>query len=165
VVWLRLVHIVAGVVWVGSAVFMAAFLLPAARAAGSDGTRFVGQLMQRAGPAFGLAMLLTVISGFIMYGRLSAGFNRAWVTSRPGLALAVGALAAIAAALVGATVNAPAAGKMAAIRKSLQAQGGAPTAAQMAQLASLQTRAEHAGQVAAGLLVIAAGAMAVARYL
>jgi uncharacterized membrane protein len=165
VVWLRLVHIVAGVVWVGSAVFMAAVLLPAARVAGSDGTRFIGALMQRARPAFGLAMLLTVISGFIMYGRLSAGFNRAWVTSRPGLALAAGALAAIAAVLVGVVVNAPAAGKMAAIRKSLESQAGAPTAAQAAQLASLQARSERAGQVAAALLVIAVGAMAVARYL
>lgn len=164
-VWLRLVHIVAGVIWVGSAVFMALVLVPAARAAGGDGTRLLGRLMQRTRPAFGLAMLLTVVSGFIMYGRLSAGFNLAWVTSRTGLALAAGAVAALAAVVVGAAVNGPAAAKMAAIRRSLEAQGGTPAPAQAAQLASLQARSERAGQVAAGLLVIAAGAMAVARYL
>ena len=164
-IWLRLVHIVAGIVWVGSAVFMAAFLLPAARAAGSDGGRLVGQLMQRTRPVFGIAMLLTVIPGFIMYGRLSAGFNRAWVTSRPGLALGAGAVASIAAVLVGVVVAAPAGAKMAAIRKSLETQNGAPTPAQAAQLTSLQARVERGGQLAALLLVIAAGAMAVARYL
>ena len=164
-VWLRLVHIVAGIVWVGSAVFLAAVVLPTARAAGSEGGRFVGQLMRRTQPVFGVAMLLTVIPGFIMYGRLSAGFNRAWVTSRPGLALATGAVATIVAVVIGATVNGPAGAKMAALRKSLEVQGGAPTPAQAGQLAALQARTERAGRLAAGLLVVAAGAMAVARYL
>jgi len=72
-VWLRLLHIVAGVVWVGSAVFSALFLMPVARAAGPEGGRFVARLMQRMGPAMGIGMLLTVIPGFVMYGRLSAG--------------------------------------------------------------------------------------------
>src|SRR5205823_6318157 len=85
-VWLRLLHIVAGVFWVGSAVFVGLFLLPTARAAGPEGGRFMARLMQRTGPVLGIAMLLTIVPGFIMYGRLSAGFNRAWVTSRPGLA-------------------------------------------------------------------------------
>ena len=91
-VWLRLVHIVAGVVWVGSAVFAALFVLPTARALGAEGGRFVARLMPRSGPVLGGAMLLTIVSGFIMYGRLSAGFNRAWVTSRVGLALGAGAV-------------------------------------------------------------------------
>jgi len=165
VVWLRLVHIVAGIVWVGSAVFGALFLFPTARAAGAEGGRFIERLMRRVGPAMGIAMLLTVIPGFIMYGRLSAGFNRAWVTSRPGLALGAGAVAAILAVLVGAAVNAPAGAKMAVLRKSFEAQGGVPTATQAAQLQTLQSRVERGAQVVAALLLIAAGTMAVARYL
>lgn len=164
-VWLRLVHIVAGTVWVGSAVFAAAFLFPTARAVGADGRRFIERLQQRMGPAMGIAMLLTVITGFIMYGRLSAGFNRAWVTSRPGLALGAGAIAAILAVVIGVAVNAPAGARIAAVRKSLEAQGGTPTAAQAAQLATLQTRIERGAQLAAVLLLLAAAAMAVARYL
>jgi len=165
VVWLRLVHIVAGTVWVGSAVFAALFLFPTARAVGADGRRFLERLRQRMGPALGIAMLLTVIPGFIMYGRLSAGFNRAWVTSRPGLALGAGALAALLAVVIGVAVNAPAGANMAALRKAFETQGGAHTPAQAAQLAALQTRVERGAQLAAVLLVIAAGAMAVARYL
>ncbi len=164
-VWLRLVHIVAGVVWVGSAVFIALFVLPAARAAGPEGGRFLARLMPRTGPALGVAMLLTVVPGFIMYGRLSAGFNRAWVTSRPGLALGVGAVASILAVLIGVAVGRPAGEKLAALRKSLETEGGAPTAAQAAQLATLQSRVERGAQLVAALLVLAAAAMAVARYL
>ena len=164
-VWLRLVHIVAGTVWVGSAVFAALFLFPTARAVGPDGRRFLERLRQRMGPALGIVMLLTVISGFIMYGRLSAGFNRAWVTSRPGLALGAGALAALLAVVLGVAVNARAGAKMAALRKGFETQGGAPTPGQATQIATLQTRVERGARLAAALLLIAAGAMAVARYL
>jgi uncharacterized membrane protein len=164
-VWLRLVHIVAGVVWVGSAVFAALFVIPTARALGADGRRFVERLQQRLGPALGIAMLLTVVPGFMMYGRLSAGFNRAWVTSRPGLALGAGAIAALLAVVVGVASNAPAGAKIARLRKGVETQGGTATAAQAAELATLQARIERGAQVAAVLLVFAAGAMAVARYL
>jgi hypothetical protein len=121
--------------------------------------------MQPVGPAFGIAMLLTVIPGFVMYARLSAGFGRAWVTSPPGFALGAGAVAAILAVAIGLAVNAPAGAKIASLRKGLEMTGGAPTAAQTAQLARLQARVERGAQLAAVCLVVAAGAMAVARYL
>jgi len=165
VVWLRLIHIVAGVVWVGSAVFAALFVFPTARALGPDGRRFIERLQRRMGPALGIAMLLTVIPGFIMYGRLSAGFNHAWVTSRPGLALGAGAVAALLAVVMGIATNAPASAKIARLRKDLDQRGGAATPAQAAQLAALQARIERGMQLAAALLLVAAGAMAVARYL
>jgi uncharacterized membrane protein len=164
-IWLRLVHIVAGVVWVGSAVFAALFVFPTAGAVGADGRRFLERLRQRMGPAMGIAMLLTVIPGFIMYGRLSAGFNRTWVTSRPGLALGAGAVATLLAVVVGIASNAPAGAQIARLRRGLETQGGTPTPAQAAQLATLQARIERGSQAAAVLLLIAAGAMAVARYL
>jgi uncharacterized membrane protein len=165
VVWLRLLHIVAGAVWVGAAVYIALFVLPAARAAGAEGGRFLDSLMRRTGPALGVAMLLTVVTGFAMYGRLSAGFNRAWVTSRPGLALAAGAAAALLAVIIGVGVNGRAGRKSGALRKTLASQGGAPPAALAAELATLQSRMELGARVTAALLVLAAAAMATARYL
>ena len=164
-VWLRLIHIVAGVVWVGSAVFAALFVLPTARALGPDGRRFIERLQRRMGPALGIAMVLTVVPGFMMYGRLSAGFNRAWVTSRPGLALGAGAVAALLAVVIGIATNAPASAKIARLRKQLDQPGSAATPAQAAELAALQARIERGMQLAAALLLVAAGAMAVARYL
>lgn len=164
-VWLRLVHIVAGVVWVGSAAFVALFVLPTARTAGTEGARFVGRLTQRMGPFLGLAMLLTVVPGFMMYGRLSAGFNRAWVTSRPGLALAAGAALSLIAVLVGVLMNRPAGVKMAALRGNVETQGGVPSATQAAELARLESRVERGARLVAVLLVLAVAAMATAHYL
>lgn len=164
-VWLRLIHIVAGVVWVGSAVFAALFVFPTARALGPDGRRVIERLQRRMGPALGIAMLLTVIPGFMMYSRLSAGFNRAWVSSRPGLALGAGAVATLLAVVIGIATNAPASARIARLRQGLEQQGSAATPAQATELAALQTRIERGTQVAAALLLVAAGAMAVARYL
>ncbi len=129
-VWLRLIHILAGIFWVGSAVFTAVILVPAARAAGAEGGHFMERLMQqrRTRAALGAAMLLTVLSGFALYGRLSGGFERAWVTSPHGLVLGLGGLAAILAAVVGA------------IRRG------------------------RSSGVVGGLLVVAAAAMAIGRY-
>src|SRR2546423_9778865 len=142
-------HVVAGVVWVGSAVFAALFVLPTARALGPDGRRFIERLQRRMGPALGIAMVLTVVPGFMMYGRLSAGFNRAWVTSRPGLALGAGAVAALLAVVIGIATNAPASAKIARLRKDLDQRGGAATPAQAAPLAALQLRIERGVQLAA----------------
>jgi uncharacterized membrane protein len=161
-VWLRVFHIVAGIFWVGSAAYGAFFVMPTARAAGPEGGRFVGRLMQRMGPALGIAMLFTVVPGFIMYARLSAGFDRAWVTSPTGLALGAGAVATIVAVVIGIAVNVPIRTKMVAMRQGLEAHGGAP---ETLELARLQARIERGARVVAVLLLIAAGAMAVARYL
>jgi len=166
VIWLRVVHILAGIFWVGSTVFLAAFLLPTARAAGSEGGRFVERVMQQRGlgPALGVAMLLTLVTGFVMFGRLSAGFQRAWVLSPHGLALGLGALAAILATLVGVAVNATAGVRLGRLRRRLATQAGAPSPADVAEMAALGTRIERGTAVAAGLLVLAAAAMASARY-
>jgi uncharacterized membrane protein len=165
VIWLRLVHIVAGIFWVGATLATAAFLLPTARVVGAEGQRFVGRVMQRLGPALGIAMLLTVLSGFIIYGRLSAGFNRAWVTSRPGMALGAGAVAALLAVSIGVAVTGPTNVRLAKLRKSLASAGPDPAAADPARVAALQARAERATVATALLLLFCAGAMAVARYL
>lgn len=164
-IWLRLVHIVAGIFWVGATLAIAGFLLPTARVAGAAGRSFVGRVMQRLGPALGIGMVLTVVSGFIMYGRLSAGFNRAWVTSRPGMALAAGAVAALLAVVIGAAVTGPTNVRLAQLRKSLASAGPAPAAADSARVAALETRADRAALVTAALLLFCAATMAVARYL
>ena len=73
--WLRLVHILAGVFWVGSAVFLAAIVLPAARAAGAEGGHFMERLMQqpRTRAALGgLATILAAVIGAARRGRSAA---------------------------------------------------------------------------------------------
>jgi hypothetical protein len=164
---LRLVHIVAGAVWVGIAVFVAFFLGPAIQDAGTDGGKVMAALQRRGFmivlPVLALA---TILSGVWLYWRASAGFHPDYVSSRPGLTFAVGAVAALAAFALGVTVMR---GSMLRAGSLAQALGEATTEAARAErlleIQRLRARGALAGRWVALLLLVAAAAMAVARYL
>jgi uncharacterized membrane protein len=162
---LRLIHILGGIFWVGTTVMLAAFLLPTARATGREGGKFMQYLMQqrRLQLYLGVAMLLTVLSGITLYARMAAATHGAWAGSAPGIAYGVGAVAAILGAAIGGSIGASAGRKMLAVGQSIGTTG--PSAEQEAELTRLQTRMATGARLAAGLLVVAAGAMAVGRYL
>ncbi|HKH84410.1 MAG TPA: hypothetical protein VKA25_12045 [Gemmatimonadales bacterium] len=162
---LRLIHILAGAFWFGSAVLMAGFIVPTVRDTGRDGGRFVQHLMQqRRLPIFlGIAMLLTVLSGLTMYGRTAAATHGSWMGTPPGIAYGLGGLAAILAAITGSLVSGGAGRRMAVVGQSIGPTG--PSADQQEELRRLQQRIALGTRLAAVFLAIAAGAMAVARYL
>jgi uncharacterized membrane protein len=162
---LRLIHILGGIFWVGTMILLAAFLLPTARATGPEGGRFMQYLMRqrRLQLYLGSAMLLTVLSGLAMYARMAAATHGAWAGSRPGITYGVGAVAAILAAAIGGGIGSSAGRKMLAVGQSIGPAG--PSAHQQAELAGLQARMALGARLAAGLLVVAAGAMAIGRYL
>lgn len=164
---LRLIHILAGVFWVGAMFIMAGFLIPTVQATGEAGGRFMQHLMlRRRLPIFlGTAMGLTVLSGFTMYGRLVAATNGAWAGTRPGIAYGIGSLAAVLAAVLGISISGSAGRRMTAIGQSIAQAGRSPSAEQQAEITRLRGRMSVGARTAAGLLVIATGAMAIARYL
>jgi uncharacterized membrane protein len=162
---LRLLHILGGVFWVGTMILLAAFLLPTARATGREGGRFLQYLMrqQRLQLYLAVAMLATVLSGIIMYGRMAAATHGAWAGSRPGIAYGFGAIAAILAAAIGGSIGSSAGRKLLAVGQAIGA--GGPTPEQQAELGRLQDRMALGARLAASLLIVAAGAMAIGRYL
>jgi uncharacterized membrane protein len=162
---LRLIHILAGIFWVGAVFVVAGFLVPTVRETGREGGRFMQHLAQRRRlPVFlGIAALLTVLSGFAMYGRLVSSTHGQWASTRPGIGYGVGALAAILGVIAGAAISGSAARRMAAIGQTAATAG--PSAEQQAEMGRLQARIALGSRITAGLLAVAAGAMAVARYL
>ena len=162
---LRLIHILAGIFWVGTMFLLAGFLIPTVRETGREGGRFMQHLMQqrRLQVFLGLAMLLTVLTGVIMYARLASATHGAWAGTGPGIAYGVGAIAAIVAAAVGGIVGSSAGRRMLALGQAVRS--GGPTPEQQAEIARLQGRMSLAARVGATLLAIAAGAMAIGRYL
>jgi uncharacterized membrane protein len=162
---LRLIHVLAGIFWVGTAFLLAGFLVPTLGATGAEGGRFMQHLMQqrRLQAFIGIAMLLTILSGGIMYARLAAATHGAWAGTRQGIAFAVGGLSAVLGAFAGAMIGGSAGRRMAAIGRDVGPTG--PTTQQQAELQRLQGRIGLGTRVSAGLLAIAAASMAVARYL
>ena len=163
---LRLVHILAGIFWVGSIFLLVGFLAPAVRTGGPEAGRFMQHLMlrRRLSTFLGIAMGLTVLSGIAMYARLASATHGAWAGSRPGVAFGVGGLAGILGGIVGGMVSGPAARKMAALGQEAAERGGL-SADQQAEMSRLQSRSAVGSVLTAALLAVAATAMAVARYL
>jgi hypothetical protein len=163
---LRLIHILAGIFWVGAIFLIAGFLLPTLRATGREGGRFMQHLMQKRGLQIflAIAMLLTVLSGFTLYARIISATNGAWASTRPGMTYGIGGLAAILGALVGMLVSGPAARRMAAIGQR-SAQAGGPSAEDQVEINRLQGRMLLGSRLVAGFLAVAAATMAMARYL
>jgi uncharacterized membrane protein len=163
---LRVLHVVVGVFWVGTVVFMAAFLAPSVRAAGPAGGAVIQQLMGvRHLPRWLMgAMALTLLSGVGLYWRDSAGFQSAWLASGAGKVFGLGGVLAIVAASLGMAINMPTARRLAEMGGRLQAAGRPPTPDEQATLTALQGRLGRASTVAAVLLVTATALMAIARY-
>ena len=163
---LRLTHILAGIFWAGAAVLAAAFLVPAVRATGPEGGKFMQQLIQKQGLStyISIAAWLSTLAGLALYWRASLGLQLAWILAPSGLTLTIGAVAGILAAIMGAMVNAPTATRMSALAKEMESAGGPPKPEQIAEMQKLQVRLGQAGVWAAVLLVIASAAMAIARY-
>jgi uncharacterized membrane protein len=164
---LRLVHIFAGTFWVGGALLNVAFLEPTVRASGAEGGRFMARLVGEAhyGPALSVASLLTIVSGFLLYWRISGGLYWSWVTTNTGLAFTIGAVAGSAAFVLGIGVIARTAGQLATLSAQLQAAGGPPLPEQVRARDRLQTRLHQAALIEAPLIVLAVSTMAIARYL
>lgn len=163
---LRLIHIICGAFWVGGALSVAFFILPAQRAIGQPGMLFVRQLMM--GQKFRSFMIgaavLTILSGLTMYTRYAMA-GGGWARSNTGIILGVGALAAIIAAGIGTGYSGKIGKQMLALGEAMQASGGPPTDAQKAEMGVLQGKMQSAFRMVAILLLIAVAAMASARYL
>lgn len=164
--FLRLVHVLAGVFWVGSAIFMAAFLGPTVRTIGPAGGQVMQQLAQvRKLPVYLMtAMALTLLSGITLYGIASSWFSNGWVHSGPGMTFGIGGIIAILGATIGTTISMPSARRLGALAGSIAKGGGPPSPEQAAEMQRLQKRMSTATSYAASLLVLATAAMAVARY-
>jgi uncharacterized membrane protein len=159
---LRIIHIGAGVFWVGGTLIMAFFIGPAVGATGEAGQKFVGHLMNnlKFSNRMSAAAGLTILAGFILYW-LDARAGAAWVRSSFSIGLGIGAVFAIIGMvfgiMIGRTTKA-----MAQLGTSFQ---GGPTTEQMTQMQEVRKKQATYSMLSASALILATIFMAIARYL
>ncbi len=155
---LRFLHVVSGALWVGMFAFMTFFLMPAFAEAGPEGAKVQGALMRRRVPVImPVIALITLVSGFWLFQRLSGGAAGALMKTPMGVAFGIGGLSALLAFLVGVILSRPLMIRMAKLGESL------PGAS--AEMQRLRARSATLNRVVMALLLIALTAMAVARYI
>lgn len=165
-VFLRVMHIVLGVFWAGTIFFVVAFVQPIVGAAGPEGGRFMLRMRdKRFFDILPAAAVLTILSGLVLYWRLSAGFRPEWIGSPYGLSLTIGGLAAIVAFVIGVFVMRRASLRVLDLAQSAQqAPEGEARVAILAELEALKPRTVTSARWVAALLLVSVLTMAVARY-
>lgn len=163
----RFFHIVAGVLWVGSAFLFSAFIGPSVAEVGpSAGPLLTVMVKKRKLPTVIKALSgVTVLAGWILwlrdldlYGALGD-----WLGSSFGLVLTIGAVLATVAFVIGMVAIAPNVERLVDLGE-IAAGGGAPTPEQGAEMGRTAKALEAASKVDLVLLLLAVTAMATARY-
>lgn len=158
---LRILHILPGAIWVGSAVFLAVILEPAMRKAGPQVAMGLGPHL--AGRIFAViltAALLTIGFGLVLVDRTPGRDFGQLFTTAWGWVIGFGLITAVVALATGLTTGRTM-NRVVAIGQSLQ---GPPSPEQGAEIARLQTRARILTWITAALVLVAVGLMASARF-
>jgi uncharacterized membrane protein len=160
---LRLVHIVAGIIWGGGALIMEFFIGRSIAATGESGQKFAQDLMTRLRMHRFMTVMAvsTILAGTLLYWHDSNGFTSAWMTSSTGIGFGIGAVFGLIALVFGAIFGSTNA-KLAQVGAQIQ---GKPTQDQLSQIQALQKRIKTVSPVHTYCMLLAMLFMATARYL
>jgi uncharacterized membrane protein len=162
---LRLIHIAAGVFWVGSVFTFLLFVQPAAMAIGPDATKFTYRLLhhQRFSEAILGAAATTVVAGILLLLVTSNGLDPDILFDASRLGYTVGGVVAILTFALGAIYVFPRTRTVERTLGALLADGRPPTADEQQLLARIAMESRRAGWVVLVGLAIAVISMATAR--
>lgn len=163
---LRLVHILSAILWVGSGLFTAFFLVPVLRASPAAMGQVVDGLTRR--KYFLVLQIvagLTILSGLRLLMIDSAGFSGSYFATGTGKTFAFSGLLAFIAAIVSFGVSRPAMLRAGTIAASIAASTDPAEKARLSpEVDRLRRRGGVAATISVTLGVLAACGMAVARY-
>ena len=163
---LRLVHIVCGVYWAGTLMFVATLLQPSVADVGPDGGKVIQALMRRRYlEIVPIMAALTILSGLELLRRVSGGFSADWFGTTAGMTLSTGALSALIAFTIGISILRPSAKRVGPLAQQAQQLAEGPERdAAMAEVQRLRRRMAVGGRWVAAFLIVAVIGMAAFRY-
>ena len=164
----RILHITAGVAWAGSVFLFVVLIQPSAAAIGPASGPFMMELLGKRKLVAWLLSLAgtTVVAGLFLYWRLWHDYGDLgdFVSSRWGLSLTIGAVAAIVAFLIGLFGTRPNAARLLDLASRAAASEGGPPPEIAQEIPKVQARLKSLARVALALIAVAVVAMATARY-
>jgi len=162
---LRFAHVVSGALWVGMFGFMTFFLMPAFAEVGPDGAKMQAALVKRRIPVImPVIALVTLVSGFWLYQRLSGGAIGALLKTPVGLAFGLGGVSALLAFVAGIGLARPIMMRSMKLAEQMKTASPADRSSITAEMQKLGARGAALNRVVMALLLLALAAMAVARY-
>ncbi len=165
----RLLHIVAGVFWVGSVFIFVMFLQPSAEAIAPAGAPFLAELLGKRGLVDRIIALgvITVLAGLVLYWTDWHNYPSFadWFDTHFGLALTIGGLCAIAALSIAVFVTRPGVRRMLALGRQAAEAGGPPSPEILAEIGAIQHRLKVFARIGFAFLLVAVLLMSTGRYL
>ena len=155
-IFLRIVHILSGVFWVGAAVYLALVLEPKLRSLGNEVEREVLQAISKLNSLWiTLSAIVTMVFGLVLISRTPGRdfdqlFSNGW-----GTAIGIGLVASLLAFFLSGWVGA----NTAKLRRAL-----ADEASGNSSFEGLRNRIALGSRINAALVVVAVGTMSAARY-
>lgn len=163
---LRILHVLGGVIWAGTAIFLSFFLIPALGDVGPAGGQVMGALVKRrVFVIIPTIAVIVMIAGLRMMWISSDGFSMAYFGTWLGAAYLTGTVLSVSTLTLFFTVNRPAITLMMKLGAKLAAAPDAEKGAIAAEMAAVRARAAMGSRAAALLMGTTAVLMALARYL
>lgn len=169
----RLLHIVSGALWFGSAFLFIRFIGPSAAELGPAAGPMLQEIVKKRKVTKVITTLAvtTVLAGWILWIRdglelsdlLGVSFGT-WVGNRAGLVLMIGGIIATFAALEGVFLIGPTVERLVDLGGRIASGGGPPSAELQADLGKQSRSLEQHGKIHLVLLLLAVTAMATARF-
>jgi len=104
----RALHILLAALWLGTAVLLTVFLIPALRHVGMPGAPLIGRMAQRRlGHYITVLATLTVLTGLWLFWRVTNGMQADVMLSPPIMVLGIGVLSGLLAAGLGIGILGP----------------------------------------------------------
>jgi hypothetical protein len=165
---LRLLHIVAGVLWVGSSFLFVGFIGPSAAEVGPSAGPLLHAVVKKRKVAKAITGLstVTVLAGWVMWFRNLDQFGSIgdWLGTNFGLVLTIGGVIATVAAIEGSLGVGRNVERLVDLSDEVAASGGPPSPEQQSQIQRIGAEIEKFGKIDLVLLLLAVAAMATARY-
>jgi len=164
---LRVLHVLLAAIWVGMAVFLSFFMMPAIGEAGPAGGPVMAALARRGvDRVIGAIAGLTIVSGIYLYWHFTGGFDPEVSKSHAGMAFGIGGVSGIIAGIIGGAIVGRGAQQMQSIgAQAAKTADGPEEAALFQKMNALRQRVTIAAKIVVVLQTIALSLMAIGHYI